>query len=396
MNDVILFGAGKIGEYCFNLLKDEYNIIAFADNDKTKHGRTFCGIKVISPCEINKYGDVTVIITLSCENEIRNQLTNELRLTNRIRSYTMYLPALNPKKDMNREFKAVSGNGELIDVIYPNRDLRPWQIADCTNVSRYIHVVRHVMTTIGSKKRCCVEFGAWDGMQYSNVRPLIIEDAWNACLIESDTKKYRQLVENYRLYENVKTVNRTVGWDRNENLDCILNENGFTPDEVAVVFIDIDGNDYHVWEALQLYNPDLIVIEYNKTIPNDVIYIQPRKSGVNRGSSLQALIRLGKEKGYELIAAPMCDAFFVKKEHYPLFGLTDNSAHSLNDNDSYVTHLFQTGEGELMCAGNNLLSWHGIPFTMDDIQPLPKSLRFWCAEQKQTIEKLLSRNGRGK
>jgi hypothetical protein len=60
--------------------------------------------------------------------------------------------------------------------------------------------------------------------------------------------------------------------------------------------IDIDGNDYHIWDSMQKYQPKVVIIEYNPTIPNDIKFIQEANFDVNQGSSLRAKIELGGKK----------------------------------------------------------------------------------------------------
>jgi hypothetical protein len=102
---------------------------------------------------------------------------------------------------------------------------------------------------------------------------------------------------------------------------------------------------------------------------------------VQKGTSLSAMIRLGDNKGYKLVAAPGVDAFFVKKEFFHLFNLEDNSPNMLNQNDRYLTRMFQTYDGEFVYAGYNLLHWYNRPFMREDIQPLPKSFRYFCGPE---------------
>ena len=74
---VILFGAGKGGEN-FILQHPQMNIVAIADNDESKHGKTVLRIPVISPVEIQNENVESIIITSQWVDQVYRQLTNDL------------------------------------------------------------------------------------------------------------------------------------------------------------------------------------------------------------------------------------------------------------------------------------------------------------------------------
>ena len=74
---VILFGAGKGGEN-FILQHPQMNIVAIADNDESKHGKTVLRIPVISPVEIQNENVESIIITSQWVDQDYRQLTNDL------------------------------------------------------------------------------------------------------------------------------------------------------------------------------------------------------------------------------------------------------------------------------------------------------------------------------
>lgn len=72
----ILFGASQAGEAFVLMYGNEYEIIAFADNDQSKHGLNKLGIPIISPEEITKYDFENIIITSIYFQQIRQQLVD--------------------------------------------------------------------------------------------------------------------------------------------------------------------------------------------------------------------------------------------------------------------------------------------------------------------------------
>ena len=220
----------------------------------------------------------------------------------------------------------------------------------------------------------CVEFGAWDGVNFSNTHNVIRNKKWKGVLIESKGKRYRELLKTYENNKNVLCLNRFVNFQGENSLDNILSKTPI-PKNFNLLSVDIDGNDYYIWESLKKYKPKVVIIELNPTIPHDIEFIQARNFGVNQGSSLLAFFELAKRKKYELVATTDCNAFFVKKELYKLFKIADNSVSVMHDNKKYITRLYQFYDGTIALDGCKKLIWHGVSFKDKDIQILPNFLR---------------------
>lgn len=72
--DVVLFGASTLGVKAYKLLKWNYNILSFCDNDDKKWNTKFCGVKVISPKELVNMRKVSIVIASMYYEEILKQL----------------------------------------------------------------------------------------------------------------------------------------------------------------------------------------------------------------------------------------------------------------------------------------------------------------------------------
>ena len=112
-------------------------------------------------------------------------------------------------------------------------------------------------------------------------------------------------------------------------------------------------------------------IEFNPSIPNDVVFVQEATCAVHKGSSLLAIIELGTELGYSLACTTTFNGIFVHNDLFHLLDLTDNSITALHST-TMVTSLFQTYEGELILVGPKKLIWHKIPINPQKLQVLPK------------------------
>ena len=235
-------------------------------------------------------------------------------------------------------------------------------------------IIDKILELLPAHDKWCVEFGAWDGRFLTNTRNLIEAKEYSAVLIEADARKFQDLQDNYRRRDDVITINRFVGFTEKDSLDQILG-NTPIPDDFDVLSIDIDGNDYHVWQAIKRYQPKVVVIEFNPTIPTDVRFVQPPDASVNQGSSLSSLVELGITKGYELVSVLPFNAFFVKREYYERFEIESNSPHVLRTDSSYVTYLFSGFDGTVFLDGNCRLPWHNLPLKASQVQRLPRFLR---------------------
>lgn len=82
MENVILFGASKLGKIAYLMLKDKFNILYFCDNDKNKIGSKLNNIEIISLEELKKFDNkIKIYITSQYYKEISRQLVN-LGITN--------------------------------------------------------------------------------------------------------------------------------------------------------------------------------------------------------------------------------------------------------------------------------------------------------------------------
>jgi len=235
-------------------------------------------------------------------------------------------------------------------------------------------IVAKALEVIGDNNHWCVEFGAWDGKEYSNTYNLITNKGYSAVLIEADPGRYAKLVENFKGNSRVIPVNALVGFENDNNLDAILARTP-VPANFDFLSIDIDGNDYHVWEAVERYRPKLLAIEYNPTIPNAVEFVQPRDMKLSQGSSLKSIVNLCRAKGYELISVTELNGIFVDAVYYQEFGINDNSPDALRASSSDVMYIFSGYDGVVFLAGSKKLPWHDITYDICRVQQLPIWLR---------------------
>jgi len=236
-------------------------------------------------------------------------------------------------------------------------------------------VIEEILNRLGknSDKSSC-EFGAWDGIHLSNCYNLILSKSFKGLFIEGDKKKFIDLKKNLET-KNTILVNKYVTFEGQNSLDRILEANNFNID-FDLLSIDIDGNDYHIFESLKKFKPKIIVIEFNPTIPNDVEFIQEKNDKINQGSSALSILKLAKKKNYSLICATHCNLFFVE-ETFKKIIIGDNffSINDFVDDAKHKNYIFYGFDGTIFTSKKIALPKHNN--LSPKINQIPKIFRVY-------------------
>ena len=223
-----------------------------------------------------------------------------------------------------------------------------------------------------NSKRWCVDVGAWDGKHLSNTYTLLINNAtiWNGILIEADPSRTQELqdlhgpLNNICLTELVSCLSNSSSSLTSLLQNIALSSTStFTNDSFDFISIDVDGTDYWLmYDVLQSFTPKVICCEFNPSIPQDVIYIQPRDDKIRHGSSLAALVELANSNGYTLIETTVFNAFFVPNEMYEKYfqDLVPCTDLEVLHEVTMGTRMYQLYNGSLKLSGCKKLLWHRI------------------------------------
>lgn len=187
-------------------------------------------------------------------------------------------------------------------------------------------ILLYIFSKVGTTNRLSIEFGFGDGTECNSLN-LLLNWGWRGLLIDADPANVARARRLFGLHlvpnrADVDVVNAFLTQD---NLNTLLLEHSIHRDP-DLMSIDIDSYDYWIWRALEALRPRVLVIEYNATfgpersitIPHDAecSYYKKHPSRLYYGASIQALAKLGHEKGYILVGCEShgVNAFFVRRD----------------------------------------------------------------------------------
>jgi len=172
---------------------------------------------------------------------------------------------------------------------------------------------------LGASNGVLIEFGVENGLQ-SNTHWLLRQGFRTVWLEFSDqhVKGIRRFFGDYLTDGRLVVAHEKVEVD---TIDARLTALA-AGRPVLMLSIDVDGNDYWLWERVTSIQPAIVVVEYNATFPPPVAIVQEHASEFRKaktdywGASLSALWKLGQRKGYTLVGCGVTgvNAFFVRND----------------------------------------------------------------------------------
>jgi hypothetical protein len=180
-------------------------------------------------------------------------------------------------------------------------------------------IIQEIFRRIGASSRTFVEVGVETGVECNTAKLLI--EGWRGAWIEANADACKAISANFADFLNDRRLSLQQSLATAENINALLGNAGFKS-EIDLLSIDIDFNDYWVWKAVDAVSARVVVIEYNAGLhpPLSVtVPYQPNRAGDGTnffGASLEALVRLGRAKGYRIVGCNISgsNAFFVRED----------------------------------------------------------------------------------
>jgi hypothetical protein len=204
-------------------------------------------------------------------------------------------------------------------------------------------IIQFLLDHILIEKKIFVEFGVHNYIE-SNTRFLIKNDNWSGLVIDGSPKNV-DFIKADPLYWQ-RNLKAECAFIHRDNINSLIKKSGLYGD-IGILSIDIDGNDYWVWQAIDCVNPRIVICEYNSlfgpsariSIPYDenFSYSKAHYSTLYWGASIGAFNYLANTKGYSLVGSNSNgnNIFFVRND---LLG----SLPKMTPEAAYVKSTFRT------------------------------------------------------
>lgn len=281
------------------------------------------------------------------------------RLRNKLFGDNRFIIILKNLKNQNNKFESLLENTMLQNgkILFGNI-LQKKHISSIQDVEFKVFsqwgddgIIQYLIHYLEIKNKVFIEFGVENYLE-SNTRYLLMNNNWTGLVMDGSSMNVDKIKKSdYYWKFDLSAISAFV---TSENINSLIEEAGFIG-EIGLLHIDIDGNDYWVWKALNIVEPIIMIVEYNSVFGSDRPITVPYKadfirtdahySNLYAGASIVALCDLAKEKGYAFIGSNSAgnNAYFVKKSYL-------KDLKSLSAEDGYVESKFRESrnrEGKL-------------------------------------------------
>lgn len=190
-----------------------------------------------------------------------------------------------------------------------------WPLTEAHNIYTQFGedgILKAIFDEIGVENRFCVDVGAADGLLFSNVRQFI-EQGWHGLLIEKDRQRFERLLDGTGGQfgqGQVRCYNYEVGTQGIYSLEALLDKVE-APVDFDLLSIDVDGQEYYIWNALLKYHPRAVVVEYDPQASSPM-FIPPLNGKGQAGWN--AMTHVAAARGYMCLARTQTNLICVRQD----------------------------------------------------------------------------------
>jgi hypothetical protein len=180
-------------------------------------------------------------------------------------------------------------------------------------------MIAEIFTRIGAESQTFFEFGVGDGLANNTLNLLVA--GWKGFWIDGSAEFMAKIKDQHQWYLEKGQLQLLNAFITKDSINKLITQMGI-PHSVDLLSIDIDGNDYWIWQAIEAISPRVIIVEYNATLRPPVSVVMEyhdhnQWNGTSYfGASLKAFEKLGHTKGYSLVGCNFTgvNAFFVRND----------------------------------------------------------------------------------
>lgn len=236
--------------------------------------------------------------------------------------------------------------------VTPGLSMRDWEFRVCSQWGQD-GIIQYLIDRVPIASRTFVEFGV-QNYRESSTRFLLMHDNWSGMVIDGSNDAVHEI--QHQSYYWQHDLFAHGAFITRDNINDLIGRR-FTGD-LGLLVIDIDGNDYWIWEAVTVVKPCIVVCEYNSVFGSDRAISVPYRADFARtaahysnlyfGASLPALCQLARLQGYVFAGCNSHgnDAFFVRTDlaHNitavtPAQGFVESKFRESRDPAGGLTHL---------------------------------------------------------
>lgn len=266
-----------------------------------------------------------------------------MRFTRRLKEYLRQIGVLFPAHDVKQRFDALQRN-EKVSVAAKTGQLllaNQWRSMAERNerLPQFDEIafrafsgggedgiLLYIFSLIGTTQKTTVEICAGDGIQCNSAN-LILNHGWTGLLVDGNKNNTEIGRKFYAQQPDTFSFPPTLAhaWVDRETVNELIASHGYKG-EVDLLSIDLDGVDYWIWDAIEVIQPRVVVVETqciwgaekSVTVPYQSDFKSPLVDGfgIYSGASLPAFVKLAKRKGYRLVGAEGLgfNAFFIRED----------------------------------------------------------------------------------
>ncbi|SOD40044.1 hypothetical protein [Nitrosovibrio sp. Nv4] len=180
-------------------------------------------------------------------------------------------------------------------------------------------IIREIFRRIGTTNKTFVEFGIGNGLE-NNTLALLFDD-WQGLWIDASSTAIANIRNHFSPIIKSGKLKVTESFITRSNINDLISSD-ITQSEIDLLSVDIDGNDYHVLQAISCISPRVIMIEYNAKFAPPVLFCMDYAAEHTWvgddcfGASLKFLEVNLHKMGYCLVGCNLsgANAFFIRRE----------------------------------------------------------------------------------